>query len=276
MKSAAIIGDASLTGQCVEIAVQHGLDVVLVATADPGTGALAERHGIPTYSSSDDLAELLDRHPADALLSIAHLRLVPEAALARVGTAINFHDGPLPDYAGLNVTCWSIVNGERRHGITWHRMTAAVDAGAIVEERRFDIAERETAFSLNARCFESALESFPTVVRSLLDDDVAGRPQPERTRPAFRRIDRPVVLVDGHGSAADLDRSVRGLTLGALVVNPMGSVKLVGPEGAVVVNQTQLAGGPGPVVGMLAAEGGAVRLTTVDADVLLRTESASG
>ena len=38
----------------------------------------------------------LDSHPADVLLSIANLRLIPDDVLDRVATAINFHDGPLP------------------------------------------------------------------------------------------------------------------------------------------------------------------------------------
>ena len=68
--------------------------------------------GIPVVGPGAELAAGLDEHPADVLLSIANLRVVPDDVLARVATAINYHDGPLPGYAGLNVTTWAILGGE--------------------------------------------------------------------------------------------------------------------------------------------------------------------
>ena len=56
----------------------------------------------------------------DWLLSIANLQIVPEVLLAKAEGAVNFHDGPLPDYAGLNAPVWARLNGETKHGITWH------------------------------------------------------------------------------------------------------------------------------------------------------------
>ena len=82
-------------------------------------------------------------------------------ALAR--GAVNFHDGPLPRYAGLNAPVWAILNGERQHGISWHLIEGGVDEGDVLESRSFDIAPQDTALTLNTRCFEAAMESFPSV-----------------------------------------------------------------------------------------------------------------
>ena len=71
-------------------------------------------------------------------------------SLAQAGKgAINFHDGPLPRYAGLNAPVWAIINGEPDHGITWHMIEGGVDEGDILEQRLFELASEETALTLN-------------------------------------------------------------------------------------------------------------------------------
>ena len=133
------------------------------------------------------LVDALDQHPVDVLFSIANLRIIPDAVLAKVPVAINFHDGPLPGYAGLNVTNWALLAGEREHAITWHLMTADVDAGRIVATERFPIADDETAFSLNARCYEAALTTFPRVAAAVASDAWRRRRSPMAGTALFRR-----------------------------------------------------------------------------------------
>ena len=107
-------------------------------------------------------------------------------------TAINFHDGPLPGYAGLNVTTWALLAGEREHAITWHLMTSDVDGGEIVAAEHFPIADDETAFSLNARCYEAALASFPRDRRRARRRATSQTPpQPDGEHRMFMRHDRP-------------------------------------------------------------------------------------
>ena len=99
------------------------------------------RHGIRLEPSAASLPALLREVEFDHLASIAHLSIIPADALRLVrGVALNFHDGPLPELAGLNVTTWAILRGERTHGVTWHLMTERADEGRILVERRFDIA----------------------------------------------------------------------------------------------------------------------------------------
>ena len=54
-------------------------------------------------------------------------------------TCFNFHDGPLPRYAGLFSSSWAIVNNEKTHGVTWHKITKKIDAGDIVASKKFKI-----------------------------------------------------------------------------------------------------------------------------------------
>ncbi|MAT06333.1 MAG: hypothetical protein CL424_14945 [Acidimicrobiaceae bacterium] len=272
----AIIGDAALTGQCVEVAVRSGLEVVLVATTDADTERIAVEHGIPVVDSRVPLADALIERRADVLLSIAHLRLVPPDALAAVTTAINFHDGPLPAYAGLNVTTWAILNGEQQHGVSWHHMTSGVDTGDLVTSRTFEVAADETAFSLNARCFEAALESFHDVVDAIRAGEVPAQSQPDGVRREYRRLDRPVVFIDRTARVEQLERATRALDLGNRIVNGLGAVRLVGPAGFVVVRTLRAGGRPAGDPGALRIIDGDLEITVSDGTVTPTTETPDG
>ena len=104
----------------------------------------------------------------DYLLSITNFRILPEDLLAwpRHG-AINFHDGPLPEMGGLNVPAWALFEGAGEHAVVWHRMSADVDAGPVLEEARFRILPGADQFELNAQCYEAAYESFLRLIPAL-------------------------------------------------------------------------------------------------------------
>ena len=126
----------------------------------------ARRHDL-VVRADDRLTDALEGVEADILLSIANLRIVPQAILDRFEVAINFHDGPLPRLAGVHVTSWALANGATDHAITWHLMTATPDAGEIVLADEFALLDDDTAYTLNARCFERALATFPAVAAAL-------------------------------------------------------------------------------------------------------------
>ena len=273
----ALVGDQPLVGQCAELALEHGLDVVLIATANPAVRELANEAGIAVVGPGAELAAGLDAHPATVLLSIANLRIIPEAVLARVETAINFHDGPLPGYAGLNVTTWAILDGARQHAITWHVMTADIDAGAIVTTEHFPINDDETAFSLNARCYEAALSSFPRVAAALAVGTLVAEPQTHGEHRRFGRHDRPARLLDPVTSAGDTARAVRALDLGHRLRNTIGVVRLVLGDEVVVVESAHVHEDPScaPVGTLIAVQDGGARIATSDGDLVIDSASAA-
>ena len=186
-----------MVAQCIQIAQAHGLVPALVATTSPIVREFAAAEHIPTVGHGAELVAGLDHHPADVLFSIANLRVLPDDVLARVRTAINFHDGPLPGYAGLNVTSWAILNGEREHAITWHLMTGDVDGGDVVVTERFPIEEAETAFSLNRALLRGGARGPSRVwLPRLRPGSWKLTLNPLGERRTFRRYDRPARLLD--------------------------------------------------------------------------------
>ena len=150
--SCLILGDESLTIACADMIVSGGHRVVAVVSTDADVRAWAQAQGVAVYSRPADLTGA-DLPTFDWLLSIANLRIIPEAVLALpTKGAVNFHDGPLPRYAGLNTPAWAIINGEAQHGVSWHMIEGGVDEGDLLAQELIEIAAASIPRAWSMRC----------------------------------------------------------------------------------------------------------------------------
>ena len=216
----------------------------------------------PLFSSSYEL-----------LLSIANYQIVPPELIVRAKTAaINFHDGPLPDYSGLNVTTWSILNNESEHGVTWHLMDAKADVGSVLHEVRFPIEKDETAWSLNLKCFEAGLRSFSELMDRLESGQTQPRPQDLAARKIFHSWDKPFAggLIDCDRSADEIVRLVRALDFGHRM-NPLCVPKVMGDHDWVSVGKAAACTGSSNTCAgtIVSAANESLRISTSTNDVLL-------
>lgn len=147
----------------------------------------------------------LREREVDLLLNVHSLSIASDEVVSapRIGS-FNLHPGPLPAYAGLNVFCWAVYNGEPRHGVTLHWMDAGVDTGLVAYSADFEVTERDTGLSVFGRCVR---EGVPLVF-SLLEQaarDPAGIPRRPQvgTRMFYRRRDVP------QGGMIEWDRPAR-------------------------------------------------------------------
>ena len=230
--SAIFIGEESLVIECAQQFLQRGYTVVALVSEKAEAVAWATTRGIPTFPFDKNLPAALRSSRFDLLFSIANLKIIPAELLdlAQMG-GINFHDGPLPAYAGLYTTSWAIYNREREHGITWHKIDAGIDTGDILIEKRFRLTPDETAFSLNVRCYEAGISSFGPLIDQLESGRLQGRSQAEPLT-YFAKHQRPT-------AAATLDWTLPAEEIGALAralrfgtyPNPLAMPKLyIGSE----------------------------------------------
>lgn len=242
----ALVGADSLLIECGELLLAKGHQIPVVAGGSPRVIEWAHTKGIPVVDADrpagawgSDLAA----HRFDWLLAITHLAILPDEVVeqAEVG-AINFHDGPLPRYAGLNTPAWALLNGDDTYGISWHLITSGVDEGDLVSARSFDIAPGETSLSLNTRNFEAAIETFEGLVDDLASGTLRPEPQdPSAPRTTYRRSDRPeaMAVLDWRRPAAELERTVRALTFGPYP-NPLGFAKVLIGDRVVLVTEAEV------------------------------------
>ncbi|MBT5414061.1 MAG: amino acid adenylation domain-containing protein [Rhodospirillaceae bacterium] len=216
-------------------------------TPSADIAAWARASDVPVASPADDVAARLEALEFDHLFSIANWRLLDSAILACPrGMAINYHDSPLPAYAGGNATAWALLHGEAEHGIAWHRMTERVDTGDILAQRRFPIEPGETTASLNAKCYEAAVAAFRDLVEGLETGSLRPVSQAKDGASYFARFRKPEGggVLDWRREAIKLERLVRACDTGPRR-NPFAAAKLLVGKGAWLVRAAVAVGDEG-------------------------------
>jgi len=127
--------------------------------------------GLAKDSSLADAVGSLD---VDIVLNVHSLAVIDGTVLeaARHG-GYNLHPGPLPRYAGLNSVSWALYRGEATHGVTVHRMEAAIDGGAIAYQEEFPVSPDDTALTVSARCVKIGVRLMLRLLRTLSKDPSA-------------------------------------------------------------------------------------------------------
>lgn len=177
--SCIVIGEDKLSVMCVEYLIAQGHQVLAFISPATNAKSWAEQKRIPWFN---DINLFLDsaqnRIPFEYLFSIVNFKILPKTLLQMPSKfAVNYHDAPLPKYAGLNATSWALINAEKEHGITWHIMTDQVDSGDILIQEPIVITEDETVFTLNLKCHQQALIAFEKLVDNLDKGNVIPKPQ---------------------------------------------------------------------------------------------------
>jgi methionyl-tRNA formyltransferase len=255
-KRVVIVGNGRMAQACAETLLRDGSASVglLVAerrddAAQMRLAAFCNKVEIPilqpsgSINSTEVVAAVAAQAP-DLILSIDNFQIFGAALLgaARDG-CINFHNGPLERYRGVNVPSWAIFNGEETHGIAWHYMVPAVDAGPIAVERRFALTGTETALSLTLDCVRIGLTAFAEDLPRILEGDRS--PAPHGAPRNCRRAELP----DGgflslQSSAAHIDRLLRATDFRPWP-NAFTYARLRTPRGDLIVNEARAVGAIG-------------------------------
>ena len=212
-----LIGNASLLVTCGEELRAAGARLALVVTEEPSIQTWARGLDVACEPYHEGLAGRLGPGATDYLFSIGNLRVLGDdwLALARRMT-INFHDALLPAYRGLHATSWALMHQEAEHGVTWHVAVSQVDAGDVLEQERFAVDPDETAFTLNAKCFEAGRRGFRRLIDNLGRDALTPRPLRLEGTSYFGRRRRPPAAghVDWTRPLDQCDALVRALDFG--------------------------------------------------------------
>jgi len=170
--------------------------------------------------NSKEALESIASHSPDILFSINNHQIIREALLATPAEGvINFHNAPLPRYGGLNACTWAIFNGEAEHGVTWHYVSAAVDEGDIIAQRRLALRPDITALQLVMTCISEGVALFKEILPQVIQGKVSRTKQDLSLRLYY--YDRMVPeegKIDFRWNYDRIDRLVR-----ALNYHPLGS-----------------------------------------------------
>ncbi|MEP5152394.1 MupA/Atu3671 family FMN-dependent luciferase-like monooxygenase [Planktotalea sp.] len=264
--SVILIGSESLTIEAGRQIRARGYAIQAVVTHSADVRAWAAMEGLDVLGFGAGLSKRLGAQ-VDWIFSVANLEMLSAELLKlAVKGAINFHDGPLPRYAGLNAPAWALLNGETQHGITWHLIEGGVDKGRIIAQEQFDIRANDTAFTLNTRCFEAGVQSFARVLDAIDAGELNARDQDLKQRSYFALAARPDThgFIDPLQTSADVARLVKALDHGPYW-NPLCTAKLRVADTILHVGGVEQGGATAAKAGtILSIEEGSVTLACAD------------
>tara|TARA_Y100001970_G_C13978352_1_gene721788 strand:- start:96 stop:857 length:762 start_codon:yes stop_codon:yes gene_type:complete len=80
----------------------------------------------------------------------------------------NIHFSLLPRYRGCHTTYYQIKNGEKRIGVTLHKIDSGIDTGDIVDKKSFKVFLNSTAYENYLKLLNSSIIIFKKNINKIL------------------------------------------------------------------------------------------------------------
>ncbi|PWI17572.1 phosphoribosylglycinamide formyltransferase [Streptomyces sp. Act143] len=146
----------------------YGAEIVAVGADREGIEGLAraERAGLPTfvrkvkdYGTREEwdaaLAEAVDAHEPDLVVSAGFMKIVGKEFLARFGGRfVNTHPALLPSFPGAHGVRDALAYGARVTGCTVHFVDDGVDTGPIIAQGVVEVRDEDDEDALHERIKE--------------------------------------------------------------------------------------------------------------------------
>lgn len=135
---------------------------------------------MPTKLKDGTVAEQLRLLKPDLLITAAYGRILPKEILEipKLG-CINLHGSLLPAYRGASPIQEALIQGDKETGITILRMVEAMDAGAILAQKKYTITEEDDVESLMKKLSQLGAEMLLPLLEQLESGSVVEHEQNE-------------------------------------------------------------------------------------------------
>jgi polyketide synthase 12 len=172
-----LIGESNLLARCGETLMAKGHRIRAVVSSDATVRSWAAKAGVRQLELDEAVAVAAELE-FDILFSIGNYALVPDALLKQANRmSINYHYGPLPEYAGLYAPSWAIAERATEYAITWHKIGELVDGGGILKRVPVPIDADDNALTLGLKCDEQAFLSLSELIDELSEGRETETPQ---------------------------------------------------------------------------------------------------
>ncbi len=228
MMKIVFMGTPDFSVPCLEALIKEGHEVSLVVTqADkpkgrghhltpPPVKECAMAHNIPVYQPArmkdDEAFETLKKENADVFIVVAYGKILPERILTLPPHGcINVHASLLPKYRGAAPIQWSILEGEKKTGVTTMQMDVGLDTGDMLIKKEIEISENETGSSLHDKLSLLGSEVLIETLRALEKGELSPEKQDDSTTCYASMISKETAKIDFSKPAIEIERLVRAM-----------------------------------------------------------------
>ena len=157
---------------------------------------------------------LVRAYEPDVVLCYGYPWKIPLAALEvpQYGSA-NMHPALLPRHRGPVPFAWTLREDDPHFGVTWHRMEAELDTGAILAQTSVPVEDTDTTvFDIAPKVMEAAIGLLDGVLDKLVAGD-PGTPQDEAQATWAGHFEEDYATVDWSQPARAVHNQVRAWNL---------------------------------------------------------------
>lgn len=165
----------------------------------------------PEKIRAAEAQELLQKLAPDCIVIIAYGQIIPARLLSIPKHGwINLHASLLPKYRGAAPINWSIVNGERKTGLTTMRIDAGMDTGEMLLRREMEIGAAETAPELAARMAEAGAPLMTETLRGIAAGTITAQAQIHAEASLAPLLKKEDGRIDWKRTAGEIYNRMRG------------------------------------------------------------------
>lgn len=161
----------------------------------------AEEWGIDVYQpetlKNEAFLDTLNELAPDMIIVAAYGKILPEYIInyPRYG-CINVHASILPKYRGAAPIQWSIINGDKKTGVSIMRMDKGLDTGDVVSVRETVIGEYETAGELFDRLAKIGADLMVEAIDKIESGEAVYTPQDHSKSTYAEKITKETSVID--------------------------------------------------------------------------------
>lgn len=186
-----------------------------IMTAPP-VKELALNNNIPVYQpaslKNEEEAEKIRQLGADIIVVVAYGKILPKSILesCRYG-CVNVHASLLPKYRGAAPIQWSVINGDKKTGVTIMQMDEGLDTGDILSVVETEIDINETSEMLFDRLSVIGADALVSTLKDISAGNIKPVKQPADGASHVSKITKAMSDIDWNKTAFEVHNLVRGL-----------------------------------------------------------------
>ena len=98
------------------------------------------------------------------------MKILPKSFIKKFsGKIVNIHPSLLPKYKGLDTHFRAIQNKDKVAGCTVHFVTAKLDSGKIILQKKVKISKKDTSISLAKKVLKQEHKLYPAAIKKLFN-----------------------------------------------------------------------------------------------------------
>ncbi|MCH5198068.1 MAG: methionyl-tRNA formyltransferase [Oscillospiraceae bacterium] len=178
---------------------------------------LALQHNIEVFQPktlrSPEAYEMLSSLEPDFIVVSAYGKILPQNILdiPKFG-CVNLHGSLLPKYRGAAPIQWSVINGDKKTGVTSMLMNAGLDTGDILFTSETEIGENETAGELFDKLAGLCPELLIKTLNALENGTVTPIKQNDDEATYVSVLSKDMAVIDWNDRAVSIHNKIRGLS----------------------------------------------------------------